>query len=108
VPPAGKLTGSTSIKNLIVLALELNCSVLILNLSTVFPEGTVNVWGVLLITISLLLKENPYGHMFTGIETGIENVYDGLDVEDKYLDDMGKRHVVRFNLNMKYQYNCNT
>lgn len=51
------------------------------------------------------IKQNDYAD-FIGITTGIEQVYSDLNIDIKYTDDMQKYHVVKFDFEVIYNYNC--
>ena len=59
--------------------------------------------------LKMLLKQNPYSFKLTGTTTGIENVYNDLDFNIEYNDDMQQFHVVKFDLEINYNIdNCSS
>lgn len=57
-------------------------------------------------TIYNILYNNPYNHDLTGIVRGIENVYAEFDTSQVTWDDMSEYFVVRFDLEVIYDYLC--
>lgn len=53
-----------------------------------------------------ILYNNPYDYDLTGVVRGVENVYSEFDTSQVTWDDMSEYFVVRFDLEVVYDYTC--
>lgn len=58
--------------------------------------------------ISNILYDNPYNYEITNIVRGIDNVYSEFNRDQVKWDDISNFFVVRFDLEVTYDYNCET
>lgn len=52
------------------------------------------------------LKNLGFYYEFSGVFTSLDDVYAGLDISKVQWDDMHRRHVVRFEVDVNYRYSC--
>ena len=53
-----------------------------------------------------ILYNNPYKHELNGVVRGLENVYAEFDTSQVTWDDISEYYVVRFDLEVTYDYLC--
>lgn len=75
------------------------------NLQNIYPTIAHRADEELRSDLKRLLKLNPYGFHLKKVTTGVDSVYDGLDINLKFSDDMNQFHVVRFDLELNYVIN---
>jgi len=78
------------------------------NLAELYPNIEHRADEEMHLDVIQVIKNNFYGFNFDGFTTRIEDVYSGFDLKDDYKEttDMESFHVVRFRLNLNYEYQC--
>lgn len=54
----------------------------------------------------LAITKSPQTYLLDSIVTGVDNVYSGLNLTQLQIDDMSDCHVVRFDFNITYEFEC--
>ena len=76
------------------------------NLKELFPSITHRADEEMHRQVWLSAEKIPQGYLIDNIVTGIANVYSGFNTENVKFDDMSDCHVVRFDFNIAYEFEC--
>lgn len=98
----GDTINSNNYKETVTVSLIMSCK-----LKTIFPDIPHRADEELKQTVILATRQLTNAFKLDTIEDGVDNVYSEFRNDNVEWSDIGTRHVVRFNFEVTYEYDCN-